>query len=109
MVDTSNVGFIQDLPQGKIAPSRQLPPPAALQRDDWLGRHVVLFVTYVSFLGMLVYIVLTAQSNAVDQLAVPSLIAGIVTLTGVYVFGQVWDYRSFMNSIADMHNTEATA
>lgn len=68
------------------------------ERDDWSHRRLRMDVVQIIYLGLLAYIILTGRANAVDQLAVPSLIAGIVAILGTYVFGSVWDYRSFLIS-----------
>lgn len=88
---------------------RLLPPDHALQRDDWSKRRLRLDLTTVLFAVLLTYIVVTGRANAVDQLVVPSLIAGIVALIGAYVFGAVWDYRSFMNGISNFSNNQTTS
>ena len=83
-------------------PTRVVPPDHAFDRDDWSKRRLRLDLTTFLFAALLTYIVVTGRANAVDQLVVPSLIAGIVALIGAYVFGAVWDYKSFMNSMARM-------
>lgn len=82
--------------------TRPIPPDHALERDDWSKRRLRLDLVVALFAGLLSYIVLTGQSTVADQLVVPSLIAGIVSLIAAYVFGAVWDYKSFMSSIAKM-------
>lgn len=81
---------------------RVLPPDHALARDDWSKRRLRLDLIVLLFSGLLTYIVLSGQSTVADQLIVPSLIAGIVSLVATYVFGAVWDYRSFMSGISNM-------
>ena len=87
---------------------RAIPPDHALQRDDWARRRLRMDGVILLFSGLLSYIVLTDRANAVDQLVVPSLIAGIVSLIAAYVFGAVWDYKSFMSSIATMSQNRDT-
>ena len=92
-------------PKGPAStPDLYLPPPHALERDDWSKRRLRLDLTLLLLSGLLSYIVIAGRANAVDQLVVPSLVAGIVSLIAAYVFGAVWDYKSFMSSIAQMSN-----
>lgn len=70
-------------------------------RDDWSHRRIRMDVVLGVFLSLLTYIVLTGQATPVDQLVVPSLIAGVVAIIGAYVFGAVWDYRSFILSVSN--------
>lgn len=88
---------------------RLLPPDHALQRDDWSKRRLRLDLIVLLFSGLLSYIVLSGQSTVADQLIVPSLIAGIVSLVATYVFGAVWDYRSFMVGISNFSNNQTTS
>ena len=85
---------------------RPIPPDHALDRDDWSKRRLRLDAVLLLFSGLTTYILITGRSQPVDTLAIPSLIGGIVALIGVYVFGAVWDYKSFMGSMVGLSNRE---
>lgn len=73
-------------------------PTLDFPRDDWSHRRHRLDAVLILFGGLLTKIVGWPSASVVEQLVAPSLIAGIVSLIGLYVFGALLDYRAYLTT-----------